>query len=219
MLGLDVILGGVTGLLGNALTSWFKFKNAKLDREHEQKMVKLETDAMIQEAKMQIQVTQARIEGEIQLADAAAFDTSQKVGSKQLFSEKWIAMIQEAGNKSKWFGWVFTLLGTGIAAGFALVDWLNGFMRPGLTIYLTAASTYITWLAWTILKQNGIEALSTDQAVGIFTQVTSTIIYLTVSAITWWYGDRTMSKFLQEQGKNNNMGNSPSPKKKEVNNF
>lgn len=197
--GLDIILGGVTGLIGNAFTTWFKYKNAKLDHQHKEKMVALETRAMIEESKMQIKVTQARIEGEIELADAAAFDTAQKVGNKQLFSEKWVDMIM-ANKDKKYTGWIFSLIGTMIAAGFALTDWLNGMMRPALTAYLIGGATYITYLAWEIMQAAGLEMMSTVQAVGIFQQVTSTMIYLAVSAVTWWFGDRTMSKFLQDKG-------------------
>ncbi len=209
--GLDIILGGVTGLIGNAFTTWFKYKNAKMEYAHEEKMVNLETQAMIQEAQMNIQVTKSRIEGEIELADAAAFTTSQKVGQKQLFNEKWIAMIREAGER-KWTGWFFRLLGTGIAAAFAFVDWLNAAMRPALTLYLVAGSSYITYLAWTIMQKAGLETMTAIQAVAIFSQVTSTMIYLAVSAVTWWFGDRTMSKFLQEQGaKKKPIGGPPAP--------
>ena len=196
--GLDIVLGGLTGLIGNAFTTWFKYKNLKLEHAHKEKMVDLETKAMIQEAQMQIQVTKARIEGEIELADAAAFDTSQKAGNKQLFAEKWIDMIM-ANRDRKWTGWFFGLMGTLIAGGFALVDWLNGMMRPALTIYLVGSSSFITYLAWQIMQQAGLATLTAAQAVGIFTQVTSTMIYLAVSAVTWWFGDRTMSKFLQER--------------------
>lgn len=197
--GLDIILGGVTGLIGNAFTTWFKYKNAKLDHQHKEKMVALETRAMIEESKMQIQVTQARIEGEIELANAAAFDTSQQIGNKQLFSEKWVDMIM-ANRDRKYTGWFFGLMGTLIAAGFAFTDWLNGMMRPALTMYLIGGATYITYLAWQIMEAAGLEMMSVAQAVGIFQQVTSTMIYLAVSAVTWWFGDRTMSKFLQDKG-------------------
>ena len=196
---LDILLGGLTGLIGNAFTTWFKYKNAKLDNEHKEKMVKLETDAMIQESQMQIQVTKSRIEGEVELADAAAFDTSQRTGTKQLFHEKWIEMIMTAGEGKKWTGWIFYLIGTFISAAFALVDWLNAAMRPTLTLYLVGSSTYITYLAWEIMQKAGLETLSNAQAVGIFNQVTSTMIYLAVSAVTWWFGDRTMSKYLQQK--------------------
>lgn len=196
--GLDILLGGLTGLIGNAFTTWFKYKNAKMEYAHKEKMVDLETQAMIKESEMQIQVTKARIEGEVELADSAAYKTGQEAGNKQLFADKWIDMIMAAGDKP-WIGWLFRLLGTVIAAGFALVDWLNGMMRPALTIYLVGTSSYITYLAWTIMQKAGIATLSAAQAMSIFQQVTSTMIYLAVSAVTWWFGDRTMSKFLQER--------------------
>ncbi len=202
MIGLDILIGGFTGLLGNGITSWFKYKNIKLEHSHDEKMVELETNAMIRESEAQIKITKARIEGEVELADAAAYDTSQKIGVKQLFSEKWIDMIMKSG-EGLWTGWFFKSLGMFIAFGFAFVDWLNSFMRPALTLYLMAASSYITYLAWIIIQSKGIETLTSIQAVGIFSQVTSTVIYLTVSSVTWWFGDRTMSKFLQDRGKRN----------------
>lgn len=202
MVGLDIILGGLTGLIGNAFTSWFKFKNLKMELTHKEKMVTLETTAMIQEAQAQIKVTQARIEGEIELADAAAFETSQKVGSQKLFHEKWIDMLMEAG-KAKWYGWILQIIGGMIAAAFAFVDWMNTAMRPTLTAYLMGCSTYITFMAWKIMQTNGLD-ITADQAVALFGQVTSTMIYLTVSAVTWWFGDRSMSKFLQQQADKKN---------------
>lgn len=200
---IDVLLGGLTGLIGNAFTSWFKFKNLKMELTHKEKMVDLETKAMIEEAKAQIKITQSRIEGEIELADAAAFETSQKVGSQKLFHEKWVDMIMESGKTDKWYGFFFKFFGMMIAAAFAMVDWLNGIMRPALTIYLLGASTYITLLAWKIMQTHGLD-LTADQAVGIFEQVTSTMIYLTVSSVTWWLGDRTTAKFLQQQADKKN---------------
>ena len=202
MVGLDIILGGLTGLIGNAFTTWFKFKNLKMELTHKEKMVKLETDAMIKESEMQIQVTKSRIEGEIELADASAFETSQKVGSQKMFSEKWIDMIMAAG-KAKWYGWILQIIGGMIAAAFAFVDWMNTAMRPALTAYLMGCSTYITFMAWKIMQTNGLD-ITADQAVALFGQVTSTMIYLTVSAVTWWFGDRTMSKFLQQRADKKN---------------
>lgn len=198
--GLDIIFGGITGIFGNVITSIFKYKNIKMELTHKERMIDLEIQAMIKESEMQIQVTKARIEGEVELADAAAFDTSQTAGNKQLFAEKWIDMIM-ANRDQKWTGWFFSLMGTCIAAGFAFIDWLNGFMRPALTLYLVGSSSYITYLAWQIMQGAGLSTLTTTQAVDIFQQVTSTMIYLAVSAVTWWFGDRTMSKFLQDKNK------------------
>ena len=198
MVGLDIILGGLTGLIGNAFTTWFKYKNLQMDLTHKEKMVKLETTAMVQEAQMNIQLEKARIEGEVELADVSLYEASQKAGSEKLFHEKWIDMIMEAG-KGKYTGWIFKLMGSMIAAAFSLVDWLNGIMRPALTLYLVGASSYITLLAWKIMQTHGLD-LTADQAIAIFNQVSSTMIYLSVSCVTWWFGDRTLTKFLQQQG-------------------
>ena len=61
------------------------------------------------------------------------------------------------------------------------------------------------------MEASGLETMTVAQAIGIFSQVTSTMIYLAVSAVTWWFGDRTMSKYLQEQGakQNKNLMSSP----------
>jgi hypothetical protein len=210
--GLDIILGGVTGLVGNAFTTWFKYKNAKLQYDHEQRMVGLQTSAMVQEYQMKIQINKAIVEGEIEVADSEVFKTSQEVGTKKLFSEKWIDMIMKAG-EGKWYKWIFTTIGSLVAFLFAIVDWINGMMRPALTVYLLGGSTFITYSAWMIMQANQWE-ITADQAVAIYNQVTQTMIYLTVSAVTWWFGDRTMSKYLQQMGAKDDklMKNAKGPK-------
>lgn len=193
MIGLDVILGGITGLLGNVITGILKYKNQKMEFEHEAKMVALETAAMKEEAKMQIAVTKAEIEGAVELADAQAYTESIKAGQKPMFSEKWIDRLFSVEGK---FGRFFAVpVAVFISFGFALVDWLRGFMRPALTLYLTAMSSVITYMAWEILQKNNIMMSATD-ALGIYKETTSIVIYLTVSCVTWWFGDRTMSKAL-----------------------
>ena len=108
--------------------------------------------------------------------------------------------------KGKWYEAVFKFLGMMIASGFAFLDWLRAFMRPALTLYLMGATTWITLLAWKIVTalQGGV--MTEESAVAILSQVINTVIYLTVSAVTWWFGDRTMSKFLQQQGQRRNNG-------------
>jgi hypothetical protein len=197
--GLDILLGGVTGLIGNAFTTWFKYKNAKMDNEHKEKMVALETQAMLEEAKAQIQITKSRIEGDIELADSAAYTESQKTGQEKLFSDTWIDKIYSSGGTyTKWF---FQFIGMIIASAFAFVDWLRTFMRPALTMYLVGATTWVTYLAWQIVAKAHGDAIPPDTAIAILAQVVDTIIFLTVSAVTWWFGDRTMSKFLQGMAK------------------
>ena len=90
MIGLDVIFGGITGLLGNVITGITNYKTKKLEVLHEEKMVALESEAMRLEAEMNIAVTKAEIEGEIELADSAAYIESIKAGQTSLFGKEWI---------------------------------------------------------------------------------------------------------------------------------
>ena len=38
--------------------------------------------------------------------------------------------------------------------------------------------------------------MSIAQATALFSQVIDIILYLTVSCVTWWFGDRRVAKFL-----------------------
>jgi len=193
MVGLDIILGGVTGLLGNLVTGWMNHRTTKLSNEHEQKMVALETAAMKEEAKMQIAVTKAEIEGAVELADSAAYMESIKAGNKAMFSEKWIdKLFSVEGKVGKFFA---IPAGIMLAMSFGFVDWLRGFMRPGITLYLTGMTTVITYMAWQLMQVHGIQ-IPIDEAIKLYSQTTSIVVYLTVSCVTWWFGDRRMAKFL-----------------------
>lgn len=202
-MGLDILFGGLTGLIGTALTEILKYKNKKMEFEHDLKMVALETAAMKEEARMQIAITKAEIEGEIELADAQAYKESLKSGQTPIFSELWIDRLFSVQGK---FGRFFAIpVAVLIATGFAFVDWLRAFMRPVLTIYLTGMSTIITWMAWEIMQKNSV-VMSTQEAIGIYTEATSIVIYLTVSCVTWWFGDRTMAKAAVRRMESQNMG-------------
>jgi len=194
MIGLDILFGGITGLLGNAITGFMTYKTQKLRNDHDIAMIQAESESMRIEAQMQIQVTKAEIEGAVELADAQAYMLSQKSASKPMFSEKWIdKLFGVQGKVGRFFAIPTAVL---IALAFGFVDWLRGFMRPALTIYLTGITTVLTYQAWQILQNHGLPAMTTTEAISSYNQVTSMILYLTVSCITWWFGDRRMSKFL-----------------------
>jgi hypothetical protein len=201
---IETILGGITGLIGNAVGGWFKLKQKKLDldikkmeHKHELEMVTAETRAMIMEAKANIKITQAQVEGAIEIEDAKSYMQSQKEGNKNLFSNKWIdALLQVEG----WWRIITLPLAGLVSTLFGFVDFLRGLIRPALTIYLCGVTTWVTWMAWEIMNMNGV-ALTVLEASKIFNDVTSIVTYLTVSTVTWWFGDRRMAKtIMQKQG-------------------
>lgn len=198
--GLDILFGGATGLVGNLITTWFKFKNTKLEYEHDTKIVELESKMPPDKGEVAIKITGSKIDTGIKKEDDQTCVEPYSYGPDKMFYEKWINELREAGkNSGKWTKRFYNFLAICVSAAFAFVDLLNTLMRPVLTLYLVCISSYITILSWRILKLSGIESLSADQAVLIFQQVTSTMIYLTVSSVTWWFGDRTMVKFFQEK--------------------
>lgn len=198
---IEGLLGTVTGIIGNAVGAWFKLKDRKLQiegikltHEHEVNMVRIQTQAMIAEAKANIKVTQAQVEGAIEIEDSRAFMEAQKQGNKSLFSNQWIdALMQIEG----WWKIITLPLASLIALLFGFVDFLRGLIRPALTIYLCGVTTWITFMSWEIMQRNEI-TLSAIQAVDIFNDTISIVTYLTVTAVTFWFGDRQMSKNIMK---------------------
>lgn len=194
MVGWDVILGGLTGLIGNIVTGIVNYKTMKAKNAHEAKMVALQTAAKKAENKMRIELANAQIAGEIELADAAAYTKGLEQQDKKTFSEEWVEKLFAVEG---WLRYISIPIALLLATLFGSLDFLRGFMRPGLTIYLTGVSSFLTWKAYDILQMAGVEMTAT-QAVDLYGQTTQIIIYLTVTCVTWWFGDRRMAKFLTQ---------------------
>jgi len=196
---IETILGGLTGLIGNTLTAWSNFKTQKLKNEHDEKMYDFKIKELGAKTNAAIKITEAKISGAVELADSEAYTESQKQGNKRIFSDTWIQKLMEVEGRLKYLSvpiavFLATLLGS--------VDVLKGFMRPGLTLYLTAVTTWITYKAYEILQQS-TTLITTAQAFQIYNEVTSIVVYLTVSCVTWWFGDRRMAKFLMHMNNKN----------------
>jgi len=198
---LSGILGTLTGIVSNAVGGWFKIKekrlsieSQKIQNDHEIAMVKAETEATIEEAKANIKITQAQVEGEVELKNIDAFMEAQKQEGKNIFSNKWIDALMKVEG---WWRLLTLPIASLIAFLFGFCDFLRKMVRPSLTIYLAGISTYITWMAWEIMKLNHI-TLSAAQATSIFLGTTEVILYLFVSAVTFYFGDRQMNKYIME---------------------
>ena len=179
--------GVVTGLIGSIATGISNYKMQKLNNEHKVKMVEVETNAMIAETKAEIQVTETKVQGELAKQDAQIYHETVRQEGKRIVSNEMIAKLFE----SKWTAW----LGSLIVFILSIVETLKALIRPGLTLYLVGVTTWITMMAYHILTINE-NLISADQALELFNQVVNIIIYLTVSCVTWWFGDRRTAKFL-----------------------
>lgn len=192
-------MGIITGLVGPIITGITNYKMKKLDneakikdREFQIKLLETETANMIKEAEIGLQVTKVTNEGEIEKMETEAFKESIKSFEKEksLFQESYMQILQ----KSIYTSWIAGL----ICLLFGIVDWLKGMARPAITYYLIGCSTWITIMAYRIVEiTNG--QLDAGKAQQLFADVCMTIIYLTVSCVTWWFGDRRVAKFINSQ--------------------
>jgi hypothetical protein len=189
----NLIFGGITGLIGSITTSITNYKIQKLKNQHELAMVEAETTAMVAEAKANIQITQAETEAAVELADSQAYLKSIELGNKNLFGEKWVDKLFLVQG---WLKFITIPVGVVIAFLFGIVDFMKAFTRPGITWLFTGATLFLAYTAWGVLSASGLDAMDTSQALLILSQIIDIVLYLTVSCVTWWFGDRRIAKFL-----------------------
>lgn len=192
------IAGVVTGLVGTIATSWLNLRSQKEKNKHELNMVEAETKAMIAEANANIRITEAQVAGEVEKLDAQAYTESLKAGNQQALSNKTL---------EKLFASPWTMpFGVILATLMGFVDFLRHLMRPALTGYLVVVSSWLTWEATKIIQAKQ-EVLTATMATEIFSDMVNVIFYLTVSVVTWWFGDRRVAKFLYRLNDGNTRDN------------
>lgn len=61
-------------------------------------------------------------------------------------------------------------------------------VRPAITFFLLIGSTLLTVIVWN--KVEGLDNFTPDQLTGLLWEMIMTILFLTVTAVTWWFGSR-----------------------------
>ncbi len=192
------LLGGITGLVGTVWSSYNKRKLAELEmkdrdkqRGHDLAMITAESEAMIQESKAEIEIIGTRVAGAVELAETEAFTESLEAGRIRSFDASYMdRMFAVEG----WLRFVSIPAGVLLAVFFGILDLIKGFARPGITFYLLGISTWITIKAWKLLEEIDKRALTATMATNIISDAIGVIFYLTVTAVTWWFGDRMAAK-------------------------
>lgn len=188
----SILGGGLTGLLGTALTTIFGWLQQREKNKHEIALIQAESEAMVKETEAQIKITKTQVEGAVELADAEAYKLSQLAGQQSTFKEEYMKKLFETQG---WLKYITVPLGALLSFLLGLVDLVKALMRPGLTLYMFILSTWLSLEAYDIINTTD-KILTSTQAYAIFAQVTDMIIYLTISFGTWWFGDRRTAKFL-----------------------
>lgn len=167
--------GGVTGIFGVLAQRFFDLKKYKLDLEQS----KLKYEHEINLRKVDAEIMQLEYAGRTKVAeveaDAKAFAAS--------FNEpvKYSEGVAYSGKQ----GWLMVIL-----------DFVRGLVRPVLTTYLCVLTTLIYFHARTLLKADGLQAISAEMSVELVKYIISTILYLTTTCVLWYFGTRNRVKKL-----------------------
>ena len=72
------------------------------------------------------------------------------------------------------------------------IDAIRGVMRPMITAYMMVI---MTWIATEIAAAvGGIDSMDSNQVWQLWILIIESIIYLTTTAVTWWFGSRPSSR-------------------------
>ena len=151
----DLMFGGITGLIGGIAQKVADYKTKKLELELLQK----KTEAEIAMRKVDAEIMREEWSQRTKIAEmeTESKDFQASFNEPQLYS----ANVTPTGKQ----GWLLIL-----------VDFLRGFVRPFLTLYMCAVVTVLY--------------MRTDGGAVNAQSVVDTILYLAVTSVTWWFGSR-----------------------------
>lgn len=187
------VFGSIIGVVGNFLTQWQIKKTKQMENAHEEAMARINIDAIKAQADAAIKVTQAQVQGAVDLEDSKAYTTTIVMANQKSFSDKWIDRLFEFEGKLRY---VTVPMAFMIMGPLALVDVIKGFMRPVLTMGFTIGFAWLMYTCYDILQKSQFQTLTAEQAVMYFTLGVDTVVMLTTTCVTWWFGDRRAAKAL-----------------------
>ncbi len=172
----SVVSGGVTGVIGSAITGVMDYKNKQLQYKHELDMERAARETM--EAEWAQRAKVAEIEGQTKVETAELEAFSESIRSDKATYSSGIAFDKLKG------GWLYALL-------MVLVDFLRGIIRPASTI-LFIAMTFVMYFS---LKARTEAAGSDPKALmDLYSQVVTVTLYLATTTVCWWFGARGLSR-------------------------
>lgn len=169
-------LGAFTGILGAGVNAFFKLKARRDDRAHEKEMRQMDLEDM-------------RLESELLMArDKAAADVEKEKVVMDAFKESQKDIMAPAFDKS-YMDRIHPWLAGPIAFLLAIVDIINKTVRPAITYYFLYQ---LHKILDRVLSFANLQALVDPKA------IIAVVLYLAVTAATWWLGQRPMDKMMDK---------------------
>lgn len=87
---------------------------------------------------------------------------------------------------------VESVKGASRSTGSAFADMVKGMMRPLITTFLLVVCAIMGFKLHILV--GGLEGLGTDEVFSLYREIIMSTIFLTMVAVTWWFGSRPHSK-------------------------
>jgi len=173
-----ILAGGATGILGVVLQRLFDWLHVR----EQAKQRAADQQFELEKRRIDIEITKSEWEGRVKVAATEA-DAAKDVAESQAFGASLLKEPERYATGDRPQG----ALGTLGWFLLALTDVLRGIVRPLLTVYLCALTTYVWWQVRQLLS---VEDLDPDRVLDVWKMVVGTILYLTTTCILWWFGTR-----------------------------
>jgi len=183
---LSSVLGILSGVGGSLVTNIFNLFTTKQAHKHELALIEARIKEMTRESELAIQKITVEADISKELAAADAFKTSLTTGNQPLVEASMILRLLDI----KWLAW----LGGILIFFMGVVDVLRSVMRPALTIALFIITASIVAQHVLIIKSSQAVLSATD-----IISLIDSILYMTFTAVGWWFGDRTIGKFAMRK--------------------
>lgn len=170
----SIFSGGATGLLGVVIQRWADYKNRQLDLQLEKE--RRETE--IAKRRADAEIMKEEYAGRLKVAQEEGA-TARDVAETNAFNSTLLKEPERYSNASS--------LTPGMNWVLVILDALRGSVRPLLTIYLCALTTYV-WVQ--VRNIVAAEDLDSEAAIAVWKMVVQNILYLTTTVVLWWFGTR-----------------------------
>jgi hypothetical protein len=147
-------------------------------RAQETKKQKQDNDFQLEMAKISLKESESERVHELEMADKER---------KQAETEGQIAgeLIDSESFKE-------SIISSRVKSGIKIIDGIRALMRPLITIYLLVVSTFMALKINTLV--GGLESLPPEKMFGLYVQIISDLLFLTMTAVTWWFGTRNIKR-------------------------
>lgn len=165
------VSGGVTGLIGTVFSGVMMWRENADKRKHELEMRRVDIDERREEAALTLKQIDAESEATKIAAELNAFNNSISA-DKATYS-----------------------IGGSDSAALLFVDVVRGLVRPALTLTLVIITSVVIFDV--IEAAGGYDSLIESQGVELYSDLIHALIYMTTTAVLWWFGARENKKILK----------------------